>query len=365
MSDPLEPTLMPAGEAPSAPPVHHGILLGRFGLRAGWGILLHLVFCVVLTAVLTFAALIVTGNLQKQINRAKQPHAAQQSTTGTTAAEKQDKPMTVKNTVINEGLQFGAVLLATLLMARIESRRFSVYGLGSIRIRDLLPGAFWGLALLSILVGILRALHLLVFDGRLLSGAPLAFYAIKWLLACLFIGLLEEYLIRGYLQFTLTRGLYGLGERIAPSQPRTAAFWIAALITSTIFASLHLLNSGENHLGILMVFIAGIVFSYALWHTGSLWWGIGFHMAWDWAQSYLYGVPDSGGLSAGRLFQTHATGNPLLSGGTDGPEGSLLVIPILLLVFVAVRLSPRGTQPSLEPLDAGSGVPPETAAAIA
>ena len=96
--------------------------------------------------------------------------------------------------------------------------------------------------------------------------------------------------------------------------------------------------------------MAGILFSYALWHTGSLWWGVGFHMAWDWGQSFLFGVPDSGALSAGRLFATHAAGRTLLSGGVDGPEGSLLLIPVFLLMFLAIRMQPRGAQPPVEPL---------------
>jgi hypothetical protein len=73
-------------------------------------------------------------------------------------------------------------------------------------------------------------------------------------------------------------------------------------------------------------------------------------MAWDWAQSFLYGVPDSGNLSVGRLFQTHTAGTPLLSGGVDGPEGSVLCIPVLLIVVLIVRFTTRpGTQPPLEP----------------
>ena len=102
-------------------------------------------------------------------------------------------------------------------------------------------------------------------------------------------------------------------------------------------------------MGLVMVFLAGIVFSYALWRTGSLWWGVGAHMSWDWAQSFLFGVPDSGTLSAGRLFSTHPAGPVWLSGGVDGPEGSVLVIPARLLLLLAVWLHPAGRQPPVEP----------------
>ncbi len=178
----------------------------------------------------------------------------------------------------------------------------------------------------------MRALHLLTFDGQLLHGAAIARYGLGWLATFALVGLFEEFLFRGYIQYTLTRGLLSLARRIAPAHERAAAFWMSAVIWSLLFFCVHMGNAGEDPVGLAMVFVAGIVFSYALWRTGSLWWGIGFHMTWDWAQSFLYGVPDSGILSQGRLFATHATGRPLLSGGPAGPEGSILVLPILLLV---------------------------------
>jgi hypothetical protein len=71
-------------------------------------------------------------------------------------------------------------------------------------------------------------------------------------------------------------------------------------------------------------------------------------MAWDWAQSFLYGVPDSGQLVQGRLFATHASGNVLLSGGTVGPEGSVLLVPVMALVIVVLLYTHPSPQPPLE-----------------
>ena len=124
---------------------------------------------------------------------------------------------------------------------------------------------------------------------------------------------------------------------------------MSALIWSLLFSLTHLPNAGEDPFGLVMVFVSGFVFSYALWRTGSLWWGIGFHMTWDWGQSFLFGVPDSGTLSAHRLFVTHASGRLLLSGGVTGPEGSLLVLPVLALVVLVIRLHPQAAQPPVEP----------------
>jgi membrane protease YdiL (CAAX protease family) len=291
------------------------------------------------------------------------PAAAQSKSASESAHSREPGP---RDVTIGDGASFAAAALASWALARIERRRFGVYGIGRNRLGDFIPGAFWGLAMLSVLVGVLRATHHLVVDSRALSGSAVFIYGAKWLLAFLCVGLLEEYLSRGYLQYTLTRGMFTMAERISPEHARAIAFWSAAVIMSCLFGAGHLLNPGETAPGITAVFLAGMVFSYALWHTGSLWWAIGFHMAWDWAQSFLYGVPDSGFLSAGRLFNTHPAGNTLLSGGTTGPEGSVLVLPTLLLVMVIIRFTARpGAQPPLEPLPATHKLPPERDAAIA
>ena len=80
-----------------------------------------------------------------------------------------------------------------------------------------------------------------------------------------------------------------------------------------------------------MVGCGGFVFCLSLWYTKSLWWAIGFHAGWDWGQSYLYGTPDSGLLTQGHLRVSHSAGNRLLSGGATGPEGSLLILPLLIV----------------------------------
>ena len=209
---------------------------------------------------------------------------------------------------------------------------------------------------MSALVWALHALHLLVFDSRALTVGPAIFYGCKWFLAFLMVGGAEEYFFRGYIQYTLMRGFWGLGERLSPSNPRPYAFWSAATVLSLVFAAMHRNNSGETHFGLLVVFLAGMTFAYALWRTGSLWWAIGFHTTWDWAQSFLFGVPDSGNISVGRLFVTHPTGNPILSGGSDGPEGSAFVIVALLLAVFVVHLTRAGEQPNVEQTPEASGI---------
>jgi membrane protease YdiL (CAAX protease family) len=343
----LTPTASEALNWPSPPQPQqprNRIFIGRFGLRAGWSAAIFVPVFIVIFALIGLTTLAATGKLKKTIADAR---SHSQTKAPAQPAQADMKP---KSAIINEALQFSATVLASLALALIERRRMAVYGIGRNRLFDFLPGAFFGFASLSLLIEVLHATHVLVFDSQALHGAAIYAFALKWLLAFLLVGLFEEYFNRGFLQYTLTRGLFGLAEKISAKHARFIAFWLAALIMSLIFGAGHLNNPGENRVGIVMVFIAGIVFSYALWRTGSLWWAIGFHMAWDWAQSFFYGVPDSGFLSAGRLFFTHPVGNTLYSGGVDGPEGSVYVIPVMLLVGIIIRFTTApGQQPPLEP----------------
>jgi hypothetical protein len=78
------------------------------------------------------------------------------------------------------------------------------------------------------------------------------------------------------------------------------------------------------------------VFCVSIWATGSAWWAIGCHAGWDWAETYFYGTADSGLPAQSHYLTTSPAGNVLWSGGTDGPEGSLLVLGTILLLLLAV-----------------------------
>jgi hypothetical protein len=82
-----------------------------------------------------------------------------------------------------------------------------------------------------------------------------------------------------------------------------------------------------------------MVFCLSLWRTGSLWWAIGFHAAWDWSQSFLYGVADSGLMAQHHLLATHPVGKPILSGGATGPEGSIFIVAVTGVVSLIILIT--------------------------
>ena len=344
--------ISPVVSSTQAPqPKRNPVFFGVFGLRAGWSLLIYLAIIGVIVGSFYFVG-------HQVLLQAKQDAAVTAAKTGKPAPPVESlmpkpdpsQPEPLPAVIIGEAILFGGFVLLSGLMAVIERRDLFNFGLGGTRsISRFLIGAFWGIAAISLLILTLRSFHLLAFDVRLDHGPSILFWGLLQLVAFFFVGLTEEFTTRGYLQFTLTRGLVSVGNLISPGHARTIAFWIASVLTSALFLYAHTRNAGENWLGLFQVFLVGMVFVVALWRTGSLWWGIGFHMSWDWGQSFLYGVPDSGGLMQGRLFATHSLGKSIYSGGTVGPEGSVLCVPIMLLVLLVLLNTHPSPQPPLEP----------------
>src|SRR6202044_1383975 len=124
---------------------------------------------------------------------------------------------------INETVPLLGVLLVTWIMAKIERRRTGVYGLGGTRkAPHFIAGLAWGITCLTPLILILWKGGFLVFDNRLLFGSDIVRYGLCWIAVFFAVGVLEEYFTRGYLQYTLTRGLTGLFQSIFKTRHSSA-----------------------------------------------------------------------------------------------------------------------------------------------
>jgi membrane protease YdiL (CAAX protease family) len=302
------------------------VFIGPDGLRAGWSLLIF---------VALFAALAFGTNFL--IHRFY-PSAPKDLKPGSEAP-----PAFL---FFAELIPFLITIVVTWILSKIERRPNTVYGLGGSRkLRYFLSGLGWGIVCLSLLILTLWKSGLLIIDSRLLFGGEIFRYGAIWLLGFLLVGMLEEYLTRGFVQYTLARGLAGVYRSAFKTRySKALGFWTAAAIFSILFGLGHGKNPGESPIGLLSAGLAGMVFCFSLWRTGSLWWAIGFHTAWDWGQSFLYGVADSGTMIQHHLLATHPMGKPILSGGTTGPEGSIFVIATLALVCLIIFFTVPGVQ---------------------
>lgn len=289
------------------------IFVGSGGIRAGWSIAIF--FAIVAIEAGTIYAIV--HGMHAHIDR-----------------KGEIPPITMLAT---EASFVIAIAIPTFILSRIEKRSFLSYGYqGPSKLSRLLWGALVGLAAMCALIGAMALFHFIVFDERQLNGATVLVNALIWGIVFLLVGIAEESLTRGYLLFTLSRGLN--------------FFW-ASVILSVLFGAIHSQNPGESPLGLVAAALVGFVFCFSIWLTGSLYWAIGMHAAWDWTQSYMFGVADSGLRMQEHLLQTHSSGNVWLSGGTTGPEGSVLVLVVLALIALGLYVV-WGRRPALR--DKGS-----------
>lgn len=283
------------------------LFIGRAGIRAGWRLLIFVAIAAALIAGLSLLTL--------AANHGKPPHP-------------QFTPLFA---LINEALLFFIVLFATWVMSKLERRKIAGYGLPW---RKAFGARFWqgaaiGFAAITVLLAGMRAAGVFHFGMLNLHGAAILKYGVLWGIAFLFVGGFEEFAFRGYALFTLTTGM---------------KFWPAAILLCACFGLVHRGNSGESWVGVLTAGLVGLLFCLLLRRTGNLWMPIGFHAAWDWGESYFYGVPDSGAVSPGHLLSAKFAGPAWLTGGTVGPEGSWLCVALLVVLFVIFAFALRGAK---------------------
>jgi hypothetical protein len=223
-----------------------------------------------------------------------------------------------------EALVLIAVLLGTLIMALIDRRSFFDYGLRNRRAtQDLLKGVIVGYLTLSLMLLGLQATHHSHFGPEYPHGTALFRAALVNVVVFALTALYEELAFRGYPLYTLAEGI---------------GFWPAAVAMSLFFAWEHTVNPGESRVGIAAVFVFGLVLAFSVWRSGSLLWALGFHFMWDYSETFIYGVPDSGLVSPAHLLSTRFTGPAWITGGSVGPEGSYFIFLVLGLIMVVIHL---------------------------
>ena len=296
---PLQPQDTAAMQAPPKRSPNP-ILWGPHGIRAGWAVL---IFAAIIAGLAVIVRLVAMHFLHP-------PHKVAILTPGLAAT--------------NEGIMLGMLAIAVFAMSRIECKPFLYYGYqGRARAGRFLFGLLWGFVAITALVLTLWKLGLASLSGPTLNEGSALRYAVEWGGMFVMVGFFEESFLRGYLQYTVGRGL---------------GFWWAALMLSFLFGFGHHSNPGESPIGLVSAGAIGLVFCVSLWYTGSLWWAVGFHAAWDWGETYFYGTADSGLQAKGHLLNEHAVGSILWSGGATGPEGSILILPLIAIIAALMFL---------------------------
>ena len=295
---------LPAPPTPSPQP-EYGIFRGPNGIRAGWRALIFIVLAFAIGCLIISPLFLL--------------HLAHPGS----SAQNQHFGLSPVDVAIGETLIFVSTAVAALIMASIERRKWSQYGLPwrfAFR-KDFWIGTLVGFASISVTLLAIFAFHGFRITGLATHGSALLSAAAAWSVAFIIVGLAEEFAFRGYLQYTLTTGM---------------GFWPAALLLSISFAAAHGHNPGESWGGLLSIIVFALVFCFVLQRRGNLWWAVGFHAGWDWGQTFFYGVPDSGAPAYHNFLSSTFSGPRWLSGGTVGPEASIFTPIVLIIVALGV-----------------------------
>jgi len=279
------------------------VFLGPKGLRAGWRLLIFLPMLVAMGALAR--AIIIQFLIPAGFDPEK---------------------FTPSKVAVPDAFFVCIIAVAAWVMSKIEGRKIGQYGLPLQQglMKHLGLGLGMGFLASSATVLIIYLLHGLQIASPTVRGTTILMPAAAWGGAFLLSALAEEFLYRGYAQYTLATGI---------------GFWPAAVILSALFGWGHLSNRGENIFGVLSVVSFGLLLCLFLWRTGTLWCAVGFHLGYDWSQTFFYGVPNSGFAPSHNLFHVTLNGPPWLTGGTVGPEAS--VVCPLVLGAVAILFSLR------------------------
>jgi membrane protease YdiL (CAAX protease family) len=237
---------------------------------------------------------------------------------------------------LGELRNFSNALVCTAGFALYERRRVDGYGLPIDRalFRQTLAGTAAGVLTAGAVALGMLALGGMQIKGFATSGGALIYSAWSWLVASFCVGIAEEFWFRSYLQQTLWKSI---------------GFWPASIVIALIFAAEHyFFKSGENVWDVITLVALSLLLSYSMLRTGTLWFAVGFHFAFDYLQLFVIGTPNGSLVPVGRLLDVQFDGPTWLTGGVLGTEASFLMYPAIALLWLYVWRRYRAN-PSLRP----------------
>lgn len=157
--------------------------------------------------------------------------------------------------------------------------------------------------------------------------SPVLFFA--FLLAVLIQSGAEELVDRCYLYQKLRRRY---------RHPAVAIF-----VNAAAFAAMHLLNPGITAVSVIQIALIGVIFSLFVYYYDSLWAAIMMHTGWNFTQSIVFGLPNSGIVSKYSLFKLDAASarDGIFYNVGFGVEGSIGAVTLLTILLIAVFLIGR------------------------
>lgn len=226
-------------------------------------------------------------------------------------------------------------LICTGAFALYERRRIDSYGLSVNRAFGLrtFEGAAAGVVMAGAVALGMIGLGGMQIKGLEATGSALLLGALAWLGANICVGVAEEFWFRSYIQQTLWKSI---------------GIWPASMVIALVFAAEHyFFKTGENIWDVITLVSLSLLLSYSMLRTGTLWFAVGFHIAYDYMQLFVIGTPNGARIPVGRMLDVSFNGPPWLTGGALGTEASFLMYPAIALLWLYVWWRYRDNAPLL------------------
>lgn len=225
--------------------------------------------------------------------------------------------------VIGSLLATVGMIVTVILYCRLLEKR-SVASLGMRRpfVREYALGAFWGVVLFGGYVAFSMALGNLTFLGiSEKCNVPM----LLLLLICFLIqGFSEEILCRGYFMTSLCR---------------TMPLPWALVLSSLFFSLFHVGNPGVDVLGLINIFLFGILMGLYMIRRGDIWGAAALHALWNFAEGCLADFSVSGLSMPSSLLAFGKEGaSVFVAGGAFGPESGFAVTFVTTLGIVILLM---------------------------
>ena len=184
---------------------------------------------------------------------------------------------------------------------------------------------FWGLFIGFVLNGLCALIAMINGDFTLRFSQFEIFRAFGLFFAVFVQSSAEELLCRGFMY-----------QRLLKSTNSPA---FAIIFNSLFFAALHLFNNGMSILPFYCILIFGVLASMLVYYFDSLWMVMGLHAMWNFTQSILLGLPNSGNNVPYSIFKIGGSVkgsfayNPIF-----GLEGTILSCVLMTACCVALYL---------------------------
>lgn len=228
----------------------------------------------------------------------------------------------VLNTIVSCTQQLIIILIVLTLWKLIDKKSLTELGLPNIKnhkkafIYGLLGGA---ISLTSVSI-ILLCIDSVALTNSIVSPS-FSLPIITSLIMYIFVGFNEEIVFRGYFLSVLKQ---------------CSNKYVPYVASAVLFSLAHSMNPGISILAYINLFLFGIFLSYVIYKTKNLWFGIGFHITWNFFEGNVWGFLVSGGNDSNSIYTLKVLNDNIINGGTFGPEGGLTVTVVLIVSMLII-----------------------------